>query len=90
MPMFVHNFTSYFHEKQRDLYFVTFSQVKKRAAGIARRSGLRSHPGTPRASEVDQRKSPRNQGGTDLCLRLGQRLHHDALGRLDLSGICAG
>lgn len=29
MPMFVHNFTSYFHEKQRDLYFVTFSQVKK-------------------------------------------------------------
>lgn len=53
MPMFVHNFTSYFHEKQRDLYFVTFSQVKKRAAGIARRSGLRSHPGAPRASEVD-------------------------------------
>ena len=71
MPMFVNNFTSYFHEKQRDLYFVTFSQVKKGPLGLP--------DGTPRASEVDQRKSPRDQGGTDLCLRLGQRLHHDAL-----------
>lgn len=34
MPMFVHNFTSYFHEKQRDLYFVTFSQVKKGPLGL--------------------------------------------------------
>lgn len=34
MPMFVHNFTSYFYEKQRDLYFVTFSQVKKGPLGL--------------------------------------------------------
>ena len=34
MPMFVHNFTSYFHEKQHDLYFVTFSQVKKGPLGL--------------------------------------------------------
>lgn len=34
MPMFVHNFTSYFHEKQRDLYFVTFSQVKNGPLGL--------------------------------------------------------
>lgn len=58
MPMFVHNFTSYFHEKQRDLYFVTFSQVK-RASGIARRSGLRSHPGTPRLLKWIKKISPR-------------------------------
>ena len=40
MPMFVHNFTSYFHEKQRDLYFVTFSQVKK--GGLKRRGTTHS------------------------------------------------
>lgn len=34
MPRRIDNFTSYFHRKKRDLYFVTFTQVKKDPMGF--------------------------------------------------------
>lgn len=34
MPRRIDNFTSYFHRKQRDLYFVTFTQATKDPMGF--------------------------------------------------------
>ena len=40
MPRRIDNFTSYFHRKKRDLYFVTFTQVKKDPMGFPGRREL--------------------------------------------------
>lgn len=35
MPQLVHNITTYFFEKQRDLYFIRFTQVDRSFMGLA-------------------------------------------------------
>ena len=59
MPMFVHNFTSYFHEKQRDLYFVTFSQVKKGPLGLPDVQDYEAIPGRRELLKWIKKISPR-------------------------------
>ena len=45
MPRRIDNFTSYFHRKKRDLYFVTFTQVKKDPMGFPAVQDYEAIPG---------------------------------------------
>lgn len=45
MPRRIDNFTSYFHRKKRDLYFVTFTQVKKDPMGFPSVQDYEAIPG---------------------------------------------